>query len=47
VVGFDLPALFALAVVMGYDQRTMTLLLPAAEAGMVEGMRRLAKQEEE
>lgn len=46
VVGFDAPAVLVLGDALGYNRRTMALLLPAAEAGMVEGFRKLKAGEE-
>ena len=41
VLGLDMGAALQVAALLGYDQTVMALLLPAAEAGMVEGYRKL------
>lgn len=40
IVGFDLPALFALGQAMGADAGDLAALLPAIEAGMLSGVKR-------
>jgi hypothetical protein len=44
IVGLDLGAVLTVADALGYDRRWMALLLPAAEAGMVAGYRKLDEQ---
>lgn len=40
VVGIDLPAALMMAEALGYDTTALAELLPAAEAGMLDGMRK-------
>jgi hypothetical protein len=44
VVGIDLMAVLTVAEAIGYDLRAMALLVPAVEAGMVTGYRKLDEQ---
>ncbi len=44
VVGIDLAAVMTVAEAVGYDRRSMAMLIPAAEAGMVAGYRKLDEQ---
>lgn len=47
MIGYDLPSIFASADVLALDRDIVLSLLPAAEAGMRDGIAKLKEQDEE